>query len=305
MDSPTPAPRSADLGRITTAHGRSEIIWYHFVVSATWVLHPNPQSLVKFGKNWKNKRAQLYQEDLLFAVLDIMCGVPYELVMDDLRAAQAHDPASHGPQDDGSSRVDDHATGAYVYQHSAPFTRWVQQLYLGHHRTVKVNGVTTDWFSLQSSVPQGCILASQIYVVFINVLGVLLRTDPAIKGIELPSGDHIVAPRFADDTLTIVQENSIARSMDVVEIFNAASGGVNNCDKTEGMWAGALRYRQEPWEGAAFKGVEVTATDGMPRLLWLPPGSTVRLLGVNIGYDVDAMPEWLGVASKMLTCARM
>jgi len=217
----------------------------------------------------------------LFAILDIMCGVPFDLVWEDLQRAQACPP------------------GEYEYQHSAPPTRWIQTLYLKHLRTVSVNGTTTAWFLLESTVPQGDCLAPTAFILYIEALGILLRTNPNINGIRLPSGDTLVATRFADDTGSLVTPPSLPYVMQDVEVFSAASGMVNHIIKTLGAWAGALWQKAEPWSEAAFLG-DLTVDGGKPRLTWLPPGYVMGLLGVLLGYDVDESIEWNKIASSML-----
>ena len=127
----------------------------------------------------------------LFATIDIMCGVPLEDVWEDLQGAQK---APHGK---------------YAYKHSSPVTKWVQLLYGGHSRTVGINGETTEWFELESSVPQGCIAAPTCFVIFAEALGILMRTNVEIKGVQLPNGEFILSCRFADDTAVVCIPASI------------------------------------------------------------------------------------------------
>ena len=223
----------------------------------------------------------------LFAVIDIMCGVPLDLVWEDLQSAQAAPP------------------GEYTYKHSAPPTQWLQTLYRNHMRTVSVNGTTTEWFLLESSVPQGDVLAPTAFILYIEALGILLRTNPEIHGIVLPSGAELISVRFADDTGIIVTPPSIAPAMTDVEVFSAASGMVNHNVKTVGEWIGALWQLTTAWEEAVFAGESTTAAGRAPRLTWLPTGAVMKLLGVMMGYDVDPTTEWKKVASSMLTTVRM
>ena len=223
----------------------------------------------------------------LFAIIDIMCGVPLDDVWEDLQAAQAAPP------------------GEYVYLHSAPPTQWLQTLYRKHLRTVTVNGTTTGWFFLESSVPQGDVLAPTAFVLYIEALGILLRTDPDIHGVTLPSSMEMIAARFADDTGVTVTPESIAAVMRAVEVFSAASGMVNHSVKTVGLWLGSLASCGTAWEQAAFAGDLLSAVGKAPRLTWLRSGSVMKLLGVMLGYDVDPKTEWLKISSAMLTILRM
>ena len=80
-------------------------------------------------------------------------------------------------------------------------------------RCVSVNGKATDWFLLESSVPQGDILAPTAFILYIEALGILLRTDPDIRGLLLPSRAQLICVRFADDTGILVTPQSIAAAM--------------------------------------------------------------------------------------------
>ena len=124
-----------------------------------------------------------------------MCGVDLELVWEDLQGAQAAPPRK------------------YKYKHSAAPTWHLQTLYSAHVGCVSVNGKATDWFLLESSVPQGDILAPTAFILYIEALGILLRTDPDIRGLLLPSGAQLICVRFADDTGILVTPQSIAAAM--------------------------------------------------------------------------------------------
>ena len=183
-----------------------------------------------------------------------MCGVPLHLVLEDLAGAMQAAAAADGPP--------------HVYRHSSPLTKWVQMLYTGHERCISVNGTTTNFIKLFSSCPQGCISAPRLFVLFIEPLGILFRTDGSISGIILPSGREIRVGRFADDTgsqiaapiqdnrrhfsptlrtrglrqcaaLTQALSHAIGQGMNLIAIFGAASGMVNNQAKGEGCWEGA------------------------------------------------------------------
>jgi hypothetical protein len=152
---------------------------------------------------------------------------------------------------------------------------------------------------LESFVPQGDCLAPIAFILYIEALGILLRTNPNIEGIRLPSGDTLAATWFADDTGSLVTPPSLPYVMTDVEVFSVASGMVNHTIKTQGAWAGALWQKPDPWHEAAFLG-DLTVDGGKPRLTWLPLGFTMGLLGVLLGYEVDESVEWNKIATSIL-----
>ena len=231
----------------------------------------------------------------LFAVVDLMTGIPLELVLEDLRGSLAALEAGTG----------------YAYRHSSNLTRWIQVLYCDHMRCVTVNGTTTQFFKLMTSCPQGCISAPRIFVLFIEPLGILFRTDPGLKGVVLPSGNQVLTMRFADDcgnfhTAPTIDELSqtIGRGLTVVEIFGAGSGMLNNSDKVEAMYDGLLALLTTPWEHGSFDG-ERTVHGALPRMPWKRSGDFIKLLGIRGGYNLKAEDEWTKVAVAMLTILRM
>jgi hypothetical protein len=58
-------------------------------------------------------------------------------------------------------------------------------------------------------------------VIFAEALGILMRTNVEIKGVQLPNEEFILSCRFADDTAVVCIPASIGPAMDMVEIFSA------------------------------------------------------------------------------------
>ena len=255
----------------------------------------------------------------LYAVIDLMCGVPLHLVLEDLAGAMQAAAAADGPP--------------YVYRHSSPLTKWVQMLYTGHERCISVNGTTTNFIKLFSSCPQGCISAPRLFVLFIEPLGILFRTDGSISGIILPSGREIRVGRFADDTgsqiaapiqdnrrhfsptlrtrglrqcaaLTQALSHAIGQGMNLIAIFGAASGMVNNQAKGEGCWEGTAQYLTQAWEHGSFDGA-LSAYGEVARVPWKRRGTPIKLLGVRSGHDLDPQDEWKKVVDALLVVLRI
>ena len=76
------------------------------------------------------------------------------------------------------------------------------------------------------------------------------------------------------------------------------------------MWIGSEWRRDTPWRRTApdqspGDSCYANARTAGARITWLPPGSHLRVLGVDVGYSVDVAAVWAGIAQKMLTQLRL
>jgi len=116
--------------------------------------------------------------------------------------------------------------------------------------------------------------------------------------------------RYADDIVIVIHAREVAITLDICELWNAASGMARNDVKTEGMWIGSLRHRTTPWARTnplQSPGNSCYASSPVPgaRITWLPPGSALKVLGVMVGYTVDTQGIWDAIAAAMLTQFRL
>lgn len=65
------------------------------------------------------------------------------------------------------------------------FLAWIKIFYSEICNTVKCNGFTTPYFMVKQSVRQGCPIAALLYIIAVEPLGILLRSNSCIKGIHL------------------------------------------------------------------------------------------------------------------------
>jgi len=190
-----------------------------------------------------------------------------------------------------------------------PFTRWVRALMAKQSRQVLINGELTDPFELHSSCGQGSILSPFHFSLFVETLGIMLHD--VVQGIRTPSPTaRLATVRYADDLVLILRPGEVAIALDVGAVWNAATGMGRNHVKTEGMWIGSEWRRDTPWRRTApdqSPGDSCYANARTPgaRITWLPPGSHLRVLGVDVGYSVDVAAVWAGIAQKMLTQLRL
>ena len=191
-----------------------------------------------------------------------------------------------------------------------PLTEWIQAFLAKQERRVVVNGELTGSFTLQSGVPQGSVMSVLSWALFGESLSHFLQEN--LTGLRTPSlTARMVAVRYADDLVLTLQTKEVALANDICEIWLAATEGRRNATKTEGIWVGRNWQRTTPWHRTATHqspGDAAFADDAdadSARVTWLPPGSSIRVLGVLIGYSVDVRQLWAGVGKNMLTQIRL
>ena len=132
-----------------------------------------------------------------------------------------------------------------------------------------------------------------------------------LKGIRTPSCTaRLCTVRYADDIVLVLQPDEVAIALDICEIWNAASGMARNDTKTEGMWIGAQRLEHTPWRTthpSQSPGDSSYASDPIPgsRITWLKPGSSLKVLGVYVGYAVSPSALWETIAAAMFSQFRL
>ncbi|CAF1592636.1 unnamed protein product [Didymodactylos carnosus] len=115
-----------------------------------------------------------------------------------------------------------------------------------------INGLSTDDIPFESGVRQGCSLSGGIYVLALEPLLHRIRMNPKIPGLMPPGGqykslcDKILLPNedpiikaigYADDVTTVAFEiQDEHETLHMFHLYNRASGGKINVDKTELFW---------------------------------------------------------------------
>ena len=102
------------------------------------------------------------------------------------------------------------------------------------------------FFKLERGVRQGCPLSRYLFVLGVETLAEKIRKNEAIKGIWV-SEDEIKVSQYADDTILILdgsKESQIC-ALQVLENFSLVSGLRLNNRKTEALWIGTYKDRDD------------------------------------------------------------
>ena len=117
--------------------------------------------------------------------------------------------------------------------------RWVQILYTSIKTSVAVKSQYTSWFHIERGVRQGDPLSPCLYLICAEIMSLIIRQNPRIKGILVK--DISVLSQFADDTTLYLdgKEESFRESVNVHVRFASMSGLKIYFDKTNADWIGS------------------------------------------------------------------
>ena len=128
------------------------------------------------------------------------------------------------------------------------FIQWISTLYNGANMRIIVNGWLTDAVPLDRGVRQGDSLSPLLYILCVKALACSVKKCPEIEGFLLPGakGTRYKVGQYADDTTSFVKSiRSLERLFDVIHLYELGSGAKLNVSKTEAMWLGAWKLRDD------------------------------------------------------------
>ena len=154
------------------------------------------------------------------------------------------------------------------------FINWVKTICFDTKSLVKVNGYETFEFSIGRGVRQGCPLSPLLYVLAAEALSSSIRKNNNIKGYiykmrNLSPLEHKIK-QYADDTqIAVTDIPSITEVFKTLNKYEKATNAKVNKDKTEALWVGNWKGRQ----------------DKPLNLKW--KNDTIKSLGISVGNKVE------------------
>ena len=125
------------------------------------------------------------------------------------------------------------------------FLQWFKTLNADISSCVLNNGHASCFFSINRGVRQGCPLSGFLFVIGLELLARAIKRDNLIKGISIGKKD-IKISMYADDTTVFVRDlDSITHLLNMLEKFASISGLQINTSKTEALWLGLWKNRQD------------------------------------------------------------
>ena len=155
------------------------------------------------------------------------------------------------------------------------FIRMSKVIYKSPIACVMNNGTWSDWFKPTRGTRQGCCYSPGIFDLVVETLGLAIRQNRGIEGIEI-NGKTIKSGQFADDLWTALKakEHNARKMMELLKRFENFAGLKINDEKCEVLRIGSFRD-----SNATFY--------SMRKLHWSP--KCIKVLGIYIATEKENM----------------
>ena len=117
---------------------------------------------------------------------------------------------------------------------------WVETFYTGTESSILQNGHMSSCFQTGRGCRQGDPLSPYLFLLCAEILGLMIRQNQEIKGIQINGKTHLLS-QYADDTQLFLDgsEESLRATLGVFEQFYLMSGLKMNFEKTKAIWIGS------------------------------------------------------------------
>ena len=203
----------------------------------------------------------------------------------------------------------------------ASFCRWISTLYRGANMQLMVNGWLSRKIDLQRGVRQGDSLSPMLYILCVEVLAAKIRCTPQIEGFLLPGarGKCFKVGQYADDTTGFLKNlRSLRVLFEIISLYEKGSGAKLNRSKSEAMWVGAWKSRDDQpfgltWVkkmkilGVFFGVVDVQRDNWEPklskldRMLSMWKSRSLSMIGKSLVINVLGVSKLLYLARVLVT----
>ena len=120
----------------------------------------------------------------------------------------------------------------------------IRTLYQNPTSRVKINGLLTEAIEILRGVRQGCPLSAILYIIVAEILTIAIKQNPKIKGLSTLNQPFL--SQYAEDTATVITgDESIIALFQTLHDFELASGAKINENKTEALWLGSNKFRED------------------------------------------------------------
>ena len=156
------------------------------------------------------------------------------------------------------------------YNFGPNIRQWINIFFTNFRLCVIQNGFTSPFFKIERGCRQGDPVSSYIFLLCVEIMGILFRINREIRGINILDREYKLL-QYADDTVVLLDgtKNSLKNTLSLIEQFSKFSGLKPNYTKTLCIKIGSLqnqnlnyenkyglKWSQEPF---TFLGITFTA----------------------------------------------
>lgn len=146
------------------------------------------------------------------------------------------------------------------------FIEYVKILFINIQSSLYNAGRTSSPFSPRRGIRQGCCVSPFLFLLVVELLAILVRANPQIKGLDFRSSELKIV-QFADDaTCFLASSASLQHLMDSLALFASWSGLRVNKNKTKIIAPGLLANKTS-------------------NICGMPVVEKVKILGIWVGLD--------------------
>ena len=125
------------------------------------------------------------------------------------------------------------------------FKNWVQTFYCNRTSCITNKGFASDFFNLERGVRQGCPLSGMLFVLGIEILALAIVQNSKIEGIAVGSCEMKITQYVDDTTVFLRNQESMNVLLELLEKFERCSGLKINPTKSETIWLGKWKNRDD------------------------------------------------------------
>jgi exonuclease III len=128
-----------------------------------------------------------------------------------------------------------------IFNFGASIKKWVKLFQNKSESNIISNGHFSTPFTLERGCRQGDPISPYIFVLCVEILGIAVRQNKQLKGIDL-WGEEFTINQYADDTYLFLDgsEQSMSEAYKVLDWFYEVSGLKANIEKTKVLWIGSM-----------------------------------------------------------------
>ena len=161
-----------------------------------------------------------------------------------------------------------------VFGFKSDICKWINIFYNSIKSCVIVNGQISKWFNIERGCRQGDPLSPYLFILCVEILGIMIRENKDIHGIQIANVEHKLT-QYADDTefLLAGDRKSFETCIETIQLFGKKSGLNMNPGKTSVVWLGSrknstVRYMEHlkmEWNPEQFRILGILFTNDLKK----------------------------------------